>query len=92
MALLGADDIQGKQHSFIAGNHVYYVGGYYLIQRLAQNETIGLTCAPPDSKPPDLKPPDSRVPRFWSADLKPLTAPLIDARPSLIRSFPRTPL
>ena len=41
--MLGADNIQGKQHSFIAGNHVYYVGGYYIIQELAQNETIGLT-------------------------------------------------
>ena len=41
--MLGKDDIQGKQHSFVAGNHVYYVGGYFLNQILSQEETIGLT-------------------------------------------------
>ena len=40
--MLGADDIQGKQHGFLSGNHVYYVAGVYLVQNLHENETIGL--------------------------------------------------
>ena len=42
-ALLGEDDIQGMKHGFLAGNQVYYTGGTFLVQRLSENETIGLT-------------------------------------------------
>ena len=42
-AMLGADDIQGKKSGFLAGNKVYYVGGKYLVQHCAENETIGLS-------------------------------------------------
>ena len=41
--MLGKDDIQGKKHGFLAGNKVYYIGGTFLSQSLAENETIGLT-------------------------------------------------
>ena len=41
--MLGQDDIQGKKSGFLAGNKVYYVGGTFLVQRLYENETIGLT-------------------------------------------------
>ena len=41
--MLGKDDIQGKKHGFLAGNKVYYIGGTFLSQKLAENETIGLT-------------------------------------------------
>ena len=36
-------DIQGKEHAFLAGNAVYYVGGQYAVWNLQENETIGLT-------------------------------------------------
>ena len=42
-AMLGADDIQGKKSGFLAGNKAYYVGGKYLVQHCAENETIGLS-------------------------------------------------
>ena len=41
--MLGQDDIQGKKHGFLAGNNVYYIGGFYASQNLHENETIGLT-------------------------------------------------
>ena len=40
--MLGADDIQGKRHGFLTGNHVYYVSSVFLVQELRENETIGL--------------------------------------------------
>ena len=42
-AMLGADDIQGLKSGFLSGNHAYYVGGTFLVQKLAENETLGLT-------------------------------------------------
>ena len=42
-SLLGEDDIQGKKTGFLAGNSVYYIGGIAYSQRVAENETIGLT-------------------------------------------------
>ncbi len=40
----GEDDIQAKQHGFLAGRHVYYVPTIFLVQdNLVENETVGLT-------------------------------------------------
>ena len=41
--MFGEDDIQGKKHGFLAGNNVYYIGGFFASQNLHENETIGLT-------------------------------------------------
>ena len=39
-----ARDIAGKQHGFIAGNHMYYVGGQSTTKwRTSEHETIGFT-------------------------------------------------
>ena len=40
--MLGVDDIQGKKHGFLSGNHVYYVPAIFLVQNLNENETLGL--------------------------------------------------
>lgn len=37
------DDVQGKKSGFLAGNHVYYMGGVFLVQEKNEDETIGLT-------------------------------------------------
>ena len=43
--MFGKDDIQGKKHGFLAGNHVYYIGGRMSSQTYdtEHHETIGLT-------------------------------------------------
>ena len=39
-----ARDIAGRQHGFIAGNHMYYVGGQCNAKwRITEHETIGFT-------------------------------------------------
>jgi len=36
-------NIQGREHAFLAGNTVYYIGGQYANWSLQENETLGLT-------------------------------------------------
>ena len=36
-------EIQGRKHGFLAGNRVYYVGGFHASWNLIEHETIGLT-------------------------------------------------
>ena len=40
--MLGQDDIQGKKSGLLTGNKVFYVGGTFLVQKLYENETVGL--------------------------------------------------
>ena len=36
-------EIQGRKHGFLAGNAVYYIGGFHASWKLTEEETIGLT-------------------------------------------------
>jgi hypothetical protein len=41
--MLGEDNVQGLKQGYTSGNHVYYMGGVFLVQRQTENETVGLT-------------------------------------------------
>ena len=42
-AMLGEDNIHGLKQGYTSGNHVYYMGGIFLVQSMTETETVGLS-------------------------------------------------